>query len=69
LGPHTTGVGRLYLKDLDTIDLSVLEAIVAESYRNITRDTYTLRAREGALRRLTTEPGQWTDSSCPNAHR
>ncbi len=48
LGPHTTGVGCLCLKDLDTIDLSVLEAIVAESYRTITSDTYTLRAREGA---------------------
>jgi hypothetical protein len=47
LGPHTTGVGCLYIKDLDKIDLSVLEAIVAESYRNVTSDTYTLRAREG----------------------
>jgi Domain of unknown function (DU1801) len=48
LGPHTTGVGCLYIKDLDTIDLSVLKAIVAESYRTLTRDTYLLRAREGA---------------------
>ena len=47
LGPHTTGVGCLYIKDLDKIDLSVLENIVAESYRTLTRDTYTLRAREG----------------------
>jgi hypothetical protein len=47
LGPHTTGVGCLYVKDLDKIDLSVLEDIVGESYRNLTRDTYTLRAREG----------------------
>ena len=47
LGPHTTGVGCLYIKDLDKIDLSVLEAIVAESYRTVTSDTYTLRAREG----------------------
>jgi hypothetical protein len=48
LGPHTTGVGCLYIKDLDTIDLSVLEAIIAESYRTLTVDTYPLRAREGA---------------------
>jgi hypothetical protein len=47
LGPHTTGVGCLYIKDLDTIDLAVLEAVVAESYRTLTADTYPLRAREG----------------------
>jgi hypothetical protein len=47
LGPHTTGVGCLYIKDLDKIDLAVLEAIVAESYRTLTADTYRLRAREG----------------------
>jgi Domain of unknown function (DU1801) len=48
LGPHSTGVGCLYVKDLAEIDLSVLEAIVVESYRNLTSDTYGLRAREGA---------------------
>ena len=48
LGPHTTGVGCLYVKDLDKIDVSVLEAIVAESYRTLTTDIYGLRAREGA---------------------
>jgi Domain of unknown function (DU1801) len=47
LGPHTTGVGCLYIKDLDKVDLSVLQDIVAESYRNLTKDTYKLRAREG----------------------
>jgi hypothetical protein len=47
LGPHTTGVGCLYIKDLDKIDLSVLENIVAESYRTLTDGTYMLRAREG----------------------
>jgi Domain of unknown function (DU1801) len=47
LGPHTTGVGCLYIKDLDKIDLAVLEAVVAESYRTLTADTYPLRAREG----------------------
>jgi hypothetical protein len=48
LGPHTTGVGCLYIKDLDKIDISILEVIVAESYRTLSADTYTLRAREGA---------------------
>jgi len=47
LGPRTTGVGCLYIKDLDKIDLSILEAVVAESYHTLTADTYTLRAREG----------------------
>jgi hypothetical protein len=47
LGPHTTGVGCLYIKDLEKIDLSVLENIIAESYRTLTDDTYMLRAREG----------------------
>ena len=32
LGPHTTGVGCLYLKDLADVDLDVLEALVRESY-------------------------------------
>jgi hypothetical protein len=48
LGPHSTGVGCLYVKDLDEIDLAVLESIVVESYRNLTSGTYGLRAREGA---------------------
>ena len=32
LGEHTTGVGCLYLKDLDRVDLGVLESIIARSY-------------------------------------
>ena len=48
LGPHTTRVGCLYIKDLDKIDVSVLESIVVESYGTVTADTYTLRARERA---------------------
>jgi hypothetical protein len=47
LGPHTTGVGCVYLKDLDDADLAVLESIVASSYATLTRGTYTGRAREG----------------------
>ncbi len=47
LGPHTTGVVCIYMKDLTTIDLDVLEAIVARSHAAITAGTYTKRAREG----------------------
>lgn len=47
LGPHTTGVGCLYIKDLDSVDLRVLESIVARSYEAVTADTYPLRAGEG----------------------
>lgn len=31
LGPHTTGVGCLYIKDLEQIDLEVLRGILARS--------------------------------------
>ena len=47
LGPHTTGVGCLYLKNLDDVDLEVLERVVARSFRTLTAGTYGLRAREG----------------------
>jgi len=47
LGPHTTGVGCLYLKDLSQVDLAVLEAVVSASYAALTAGTYGLRAREG----------------------
>jgi hypothetical protein len=35
LGPHDTGVGCLYIKDLDTVDIAVLRDIVAEDYRRV----------------------------------
>lgn len=47
LGPHTTGVGCLYLKDLTAVDLDVLEEIVRRSYATLTRETYGKRAAEG----------------------
>jgi hypothetical protein len=47
LGPHKTGVGCIYLKDLATIDVDVLESIVARSSAALTAGTYTARAREG----------------------
>ncbi len=47
LGPHKTGVGCLYLKDLAAVDLSVLEQMIKSSYETLTAGTYGLRAREG----------------------
>ncbi len=47
LGPHTTGVGCIYIKDLDSVDLAVLERIVARSYVRLTAGTYGSRARDG----------------------
>jgi hypothetical protein len=44
LGPHTTSVGCLYIKDLAQVDLGVLEKIVDESYRTLTSSTYGNRA-------------------------
>lgn len=46
LGPHTTGVGCLYIKDLEDVDLAVLEAIVARSYATLTSGTFGSRARD-----------------------
>lgn len=36
LGPHRPGVGCLYLKSLDDVDLAVLEDIVRTSYETVT---------------------------------
>ncbi len=47
LGPHTTGVGCIYMKDLTVVDLDVLETIISRSYAAITAGTYLKRAREG----------------------
>jgi len=46
LGPHTTGVGCVYIKDLTQCDLDVLRGIVAASYATLTTGTYGMRARE-----------------------
>lgn len=51
LGPHVTGVGCIYVKDLAAVDLEVLEAILARSYATLTAETYGLRAREGGHRK------------------
>lgn len=51
LGPHTTGVGCLYVKDLAQVDLAVLEELVSSSYSALTDGTYGMRAREGGATR------------------
>jgi hypothetical protein len=50
LGPHTTGVACIYMKDVTAVDLAVLETIVARSYAALTAGTYTKRARAGGER-------------------
>ncbi|WP_426322264.1 DUF1801 domain-containing protein [Microbacterium sp. E-13] len=35
LGPHETGVGCVYIKDLEAVDDAVLREIVAEDYRRV----------------------------------
>lgn len=47
LGPHRTGVGCLYLTDLEKIDLTVLERMIASSFATLSAGTYRLRARDG----------------------
>jgi Domain of unknown function (DU1801) len=48
LGPHSTGVGCIYIKDLSAVDLDVLESIVARSYATLTAGTFPNRARDAA---------------------
>lgn len=48
LGPHTTGVGCLYLTDLEQVDLAVLEELVRRSYATVTAGTFGQRAADGA---------------------
>lgn len=38
LGPHSVGKGCLYVKDLDAVDLDVLEEVVRRSYATLTED-------------------------------
>lgn len=47
LGPHRTGKGCVYLKNLEQVDLDVLGQIVADSSRILREGTYTTRAGEG----------------------
>jgi len=35
LGPHDTGVGCLYIKDLEAVDDEVLRRIISEDYRRV----------------------------------
>jgi Domain of unknown function (DU1801) len=46
LGPHSTGVGCIYIKDLRDVDLDALTTIIARSYSTVTAGTYPSRARD-----------------------
>lgn len=46
LGPHTTGVGCLYIKNLEHIDTATLTNIIATSFAAVTADTFRHRARD-----------------------
>lgn len=47
LGPHTTGVGCVYIKNLQAVDVEVLERIIARSYATVTAGTFGSRAHDG----------------------
>ncbi|MFP2960367.1 DUF1801 domain-containing protein [Myxococcus sp. 1LA] len=47
LGPHTSGTGCLYIKDLTKVDLDVLTGIVRASFKTVTAGTSGKRASEG----------------------
>jgi hypothetical protein len=47
LGEHTSGVGCLFIKDLEKVDLAVLEQIVAECYNKLTDGAYELKSNPG----------------------
>lgn len=51
LGPHTTGAGCLYLKNLDDVDTAVLEEIVRASVRTVTETDFGTPAGDGSGRR------------------
>jgi hypothetical protein len=46
LGPHSTGKGCLYIKDLEAVDLAVLETMVARSYAKLTAGTQGDQVRD-----------------------
>ena len=49
LGPNTTGVGCIYLKDLTLVDLAIVEQIFRTSYATLTAGrTHSERARVDA---------------------
>lgn len=52
LGPHTTGVGCLYIKDLSKVDLRVLKSIVQKSFKKLTAKTHDKRARDAVASKV-----------------
>lgn len=56
LGPHTTGVGCIYVKDLEACDLDVLRGIITRSYRTLTSGVFGQRAGETGRSRPSERP-------------
>ena len=52
LGPHTTGVGCLYIKELSKVDVRVLKGIVRKSFKTLTAKNYTKRARDASATKV-----------------
>lgn len=48
LGPHTATVACVYIKDLEKVDLAVLEEIIRRSYTTVTSGTFGQRAHESS---------------------
>lgn len=46
LGPHTSGVGCLYIKDLEACDLEVLRGVIERSYRTALAGIFANPARD-----------------------
>lgn len=49
LGPHTASLVCVYIKDLEKVDLDVLEEVLLASYRNVTDGVFTKRARDSKV--------------------
>ena len=66
LGPHTTGVGCLYIKDLQKVDLDVLSEIIGDTYRALAAGTYGKRARDTSRPDATGTPGTTSSGPTPS---
>lgn len=48
LGPHTNSLVCVYIKDLEAINLDVLEEILVASYKTLTAGVFEYRAKESS---------------------
>jgi hypothetical protein len=63
--PLTTGVGCLYVEDLESVDREILQEIVASSYGTLSEGTFTqrVRGRRTRILRLATPMGRHSRDS------